>query len=293
MVQAELGLFTEAQQEAYWATVLGSAIDIPTNNISSGSGTGIATRSALYTGADNVGIAHSATIENAIGGSAADTITGNTANNALKGGLGNDTIDGAAGTDTAVFSGAKAGYTITGLGTASITVVDNNIADGNDGTDTLSNIEFLEFSDLTVDSSTGQVTLRAEVPNPAGQLLPGLYVRVRLEQAQASEAFLLPQQAVTRTDQGDSVMVVDAQGKASPRPVKIGSAKGTQWVVLSGLQAGEQVMVDGFQKLQGGGPVKPVPWRAAAEAKAPAAPASSAAPASAPAPAQSASAAAR
>ena len=121
----------------------------------------------------------------------------------------------------------------------------------------------LLFSDLTVDSSTGQVTLRAEVPNPGGQLLPGLYVRVRLEQAQASDAFLLPQQAVTRTDQGDTVMVVDAQGKVSPRPVKIGSAKGTQWVVLSGLQAGEQVMVDGFQKLQGGGPVKPVPWRAA------------------------------
>jgi membrane fusion protein (multidrug efflux system) len=149
----------------------------------------------------------------------------------------------------------------------------------------------LLFSDLTVDSSTGQVTLRAEVPNPAGQLLPGLYVRVRLEQAQASDAFLLPQQAVTRTDQGDTVMVVDAQGKVSPRPVKIGSAKGNQWVVLSGLKSGEQVMVDGFQKLQGGGPVKPVPWRAAADAKAPAAPASSAAPA--PAPAQSASAAAR
>ena len=121
----------------------------------------------------------------------------------------------------------------------------------------------LLFSDLTVDSSTGQVTLRAEVPNPGGQLLPGLYVRVRLEQAQASNAFLLPQQAVTRTDKGDTVMVVDAQGKVSPRPVKIGSAKGSQWVVLSGLQAGEQVMVDGFQKLQGGGPVKPVPWRAA------------------------------
>jgi membrane fusion protein (multidrug efflux system) len=134
----------------------------------------------------------------------------------------------------------------------------------------------LLFSDLTVDSSSGQVTLRAEVPNPGGQLLPGLYVRVLLEQAQAKDAFLLPQQAVTRTDQGDSVMVVDEQGKASPRPVKIGSAKGSQWVVLSGLKAGEQVMVDGFQKLQGGGPVKPVPWRAAAAAKAPAAPASSA-----------------
>ena len=157
---SSLGLFTEAAQEAYWATVLGGAIDIPSTSISSGSGTGLASRTALYTGADNVGIAYSATIENAIGGAAADTITGNTANNALKGGLGNDTMDGGAGSDTAVFSGAKADYTITGLGTTSITVVDNNTADGNDGTDTLSNFEFLEFSDVTVDASdaTGATT---------------------------------------------------------------------------------------------------------------------------------------
>jgi hypothetical protein len=145
---SSLGLFSEAEQEAYWGTVLGGTINIPSTSISSGSGTGLASRTALYTGADNVGIAYSATIENAIGGSAADTITGNTANNALKGGLGNDTMDGGAGSDTAVFSGAKADYTITGLGTTSITVVDNNTADGNDGTDTLSNFEFLEFSDL-------------------------------------------------------------------------------------------------------------------------------------------------
>jgi membrane fusion protein (multidrug efflux system) len=120
----------------------------------------------------------------------------------------------------------------------------------------------LLFSDLTVDPTTGQVTLRAEVPNPAGQLLPGLYVRVRLEQAQASNAITLPQQAVTRTAQGDSVMVVGDDGKVSPRPVQIGSALGTQWVVLGGLKAGEKVMVDGFQKLQPGATVKPVPWRA-------------------------------
>jgi len=157
---SSVGLFTEAQQEAYWAGVLGGAVDIPSTSISSGSGTGVASRSALYTGADNVGIAFSATIENAIGGSGNDTITGNTANNALQGGAGNDTINGGAGTDTAVFSGAKADYTITGLGTASITVVDNNAADGDDGTDTLTNIEFLEFSDLTVDTSdaTGATT---------------------------------------------------------------------------------------------------------------------------------------
>ena len=120
----------------------------------------------------------------------------------------------------------------------------------------------LLFSDLTVDATTGQITLRAEVPNPTGELLPGLFVRVRLEQSRAKDAITLPQQAVTRTGQGDSVMVVGADGKVSARPVKIGSAKGNDWVVLSGLAAGEQVMVDGFQKLQPGAVVKPVPWQA-------------------------------
>ncbi|MDP9931568.1 efflux RND transporter periplasmic adaptor subunit [Variovorax paradoxus] len=122
----------------------------------------------------------------------------------------------------------------------------------------------LLFSDLTVDSTTGQVTLRAEVPNPKGELLPGLYVRVRLEQAQASNAITVPQQAVTRTQQGDTVSVVGADGKISQRTVKISAAKDNQWVVLDGLKAGEQVMVDGFQKLQmmpPGTPVKAVPWK--------------------------------
>jgi len=118
----------------------------------------------------------------------------------------------------------------------------------------------LLFSDLTVDAGTGQITLRAEIPNPDGALLPGLYVRVRLEQAVASNAIALPQQAVTRSPQGDVVMVVDAQGKVAPRPVKIGGQRGNQWIVTSGLQAGEQVMVDGFQKLRGDAPVKTVPW---------------------------------
>lgn len=138
----------------------------------------------------------------------------------------------------------------------------------------------LLFSDLTVDSTTGQITLRAEVPNPTGELLPGLYVRVRLEQAQASNAITLPQQAVTRTAQGDTVMVVGDDGKVSPRPINIGSAKGSQWVVLSGLKAGEKVMVDGFQKLRPGAAVKPVAWQAPGTktpASAPAAPASAAA----------------
>jgi membrane fusion protein (multidrug efflux system) len=120
----------------------------------------------------------------------------------------------------------------------------------------------LLFSDLTVDATSGQITLRAEVPNPTGTLLPGLFVRVRLEQAQASNAITLPQQAVTRTPQGDSVMVVGVDGKVAPRPVKVGNQQGGQWVILNGLQNGDQVMVDGFQKLRGGAPVKPVPWQA-------------------------------
>lgn len=118
----------------------------------------------------------------------------------------------------------------------------------------------LLFSDVTVDPTTGQVGLRAELPNPGGALLPGLYVRVQIEQAQVSDAISLPQQAVTRSDRGDSVMVVDAEGKVSPRPVKVGGLQQGQWLILDGLQAGDQVMVDGFQKLRGGAPVKAVPW---------------------------------
>ena len=154
----------------------------------------------------------------------------------------------------------------------------------------------LLFSDLTVDASTGQITLRAEVPNPKGELLPGLYVRVRLEQAQVANAISLPQQAVTRTQQGDKITVVGADGKLSQRTVKVGAARNNQWVVLEGLKEGEQVMVDGFQKLQmmpPGTPVKAVPWQApgsaAASAANPPAAASGAAPAaSAPAAAASA-----
>jgi len=143
----------------------------------------------------------------------------------------------------------------------------------------------LLFSDLTVDSTTGQVTLRAEVPNPKGELLPGLYVRVKVEQAQASNAITVPQQAVTRTQQGDTLTVVGPDGKLSKRTVKITAAQNNQWVVTEGLKAGEQVMVDGFQKLMmmpPGAPVKAVPWTPPAPAAA-AAPASSANAAPAPA----------
>ncbi|WP_298924036.1 efflux RND transporter periplasmic adaptor subunit [uncultured Ramlibacter sp.] len=135
----------------------------------------------------------------------------------------------------------------------------------------------LLFSDLSVDPTSGQITLRAEIPNPRGLLLPGLYVRVRLEQAKAGGAVLLPQQAVTRSAAGDSVMVVGADGQVAPRSIKVATSQGAQWLVLDGLKAGEQVMVDGFQKLRPGAPVKPVPWT---DGK-PSAPGAAAAPASA------------
>ncbi|HEX5373996.1 MAG TPA: efflux RND transporter periplasmic adaptor subunit [Aquabacterium sp.] len=119
----------------------------------------------------------------------------------------------------------------------------------------------LLFTDLSVDSTSGQVALRAEIPNPQAALLPGLYVRVRLEQAQVEGGALVPQQSVTRSATADTVMVVDAQGNVTPRPVKLGGALGNQWVVLSGLKEGEQVMADGFQKLRPKTPVKAVPWQ--------------------------------
>jgi membrane fusion protein (multidrug efflux system) len=128
----------------------------------------------------------------------------------------------------------------------------------------------LLFSDLQVDPTSGQVTLRAEVPNPQGLLLPGMYVRVQLEQAKANNAILLPQQAVTRSGQGDTVLVVDAQGKVAPRPVKVGGARDGNWIILDGLKAGEQVVVDGVMKLQmmpPGATVKPVPWKPGATAQ--------------------------
>ncbi|MDO4682677.1 MAG: efflux RND transporter periplasmic adaptor subunit [Lautropia sp.] len=123
----------------------------------------------------------------------------------------------------------------------------------------------LLFTDLTVDPNTNQIAVRAEVPNPNGELLPGMYVRAELEQAEIPEAILLPQQAVTRTNSGDTVTVVAADGTMSSRNVKIGGSNGNHWVVLDGLKNGEQVMVDGFQLVQmmGVKVVTPVPWQGA------------------------------
>lgn len=152
-----------------------------------------------------------------------------------------------------------------------------------DGTEYLQTGRLL-FSDLTVDTTSGQITLRAELPNPDGLLLPGSYVRVRLQQAELDSAILLPQQAVTRGSSGDTVLVVGADNKPMPRPIKIASAQGTNWLVTDGLKPGEKVIVAGFQKMMvPGAPVKPVPWTGNAAPAATAAPAASTAAASAPA----------
>ncbi|TAK81855.1 MAG: efflux RND transporter periplasmic adaptor subunit [Aquabacterium sp.] len=135
----------------------------------------------------------------------------------------------------------------------------------------------LLFSDLTVDQASGQITLRAELPNPKGELLPGLYVRVRIEQATAPQAVLLPQQAVSRGGpQGDSVLVVVGQ-KPVRRPVRLGPAQGKQWVVLEGLKPGDKVVADGFQRLRPDSTVQAVEWQPpAAPGAAASAPASAA-----------------
>ncbi len=120
----------------------------------------------------------------------------------------------------------------------------------------------LLFTDLSVDPGTGQVSLRAEVPNSDGMLLPGMYVRARLQQAKLENIVLLPLQAVTRGGaNGDSVMVIQSDGSFQPRTVTVGRMHGKQWVILDGLETGEQVMVDGFMKLMPGvSKVKPVPF---------------------------------
>jgi membrane fusion protein (multidrug efflux system) len=119
------------------------------------------------------------------------------------------------------------------------------------------------FSDITVDESTGEVTLRAAFPNPEEQLLPGMYVRVRLEQGIDNNAILLPQQAVQYGVGGTShVLVVDAKNKIETRPVKIGRAYGNNWIITGGLRPGERVIVEGFQQAaMPDAQIIPMPWK--------------------------------
>lgn len=118
----------------------------------------------------------------------------------------------------------------------------------------------LLFSDITVDPSTGAVTVRALVPNPDHTLMPGMYVRARIEQGVDQDAIAVPQQAVLHNAQGASVMLVNEQGQAEPRPVTVRTAHEQSWIIDQGLRAGDRVIVDGLQKIRPGAPVTAVPW---------------------------------
>lgn len=120
----------------------------------------------------------------------------------------------------------------------------------------------LLFSDASVDPSTGQVALRGEFPNPKGELLPGMYVRVQIEYGVDVDALAIPQQAVQRSDSGASeVYVVGTGNRAVLRPTRVGRVVEDHWLVLDGLKPGEQVIVEGFQKFAAGDVIDPVPWR--------------------------------
>jgi len=116
----------------------------------------------------------------------------------------------------------------------------------------------LDFFDMAIDSSTGTAAMRATFSNPQRQLLPGQFVRVRVDAAVRMNGMRLPQRAVTLTPNGGTVMVVGAKDVVEVRPVKLGQLAGDAWVIESGLKSGERVIVDGTQKVQPGSPVKPV-----------------------------------
>ncbi|WP_118792791.1 multidrug efflux RND transporter periplasmic adaptor subunit MtrC [Neisseria bergeri] len=119
----------------------------------------------------------------------------------------------------------------------------------------------LLFADPTVDESTGQITLRAAVPNDQNILMPGLYVRVLMDQVAVDNAFIVPQQAVTRGAK-DTVMIVNAQGGMEPREVTVAQQQGANWIVTSGLKDGDKVVVEGssIAGMTGAKKVTPKEW---------------------------------
>jgi len=127
----------------------------------------------------------------------------------------------------------------------------------------------LQFTDVTVDPGTGSVTVRAVFPNPDQVLLPGMFVRARIEQGVNDQAMLVPQQGVTRDAKGQATaLVVGADNKVAQRLIQATNTFGNQWVVEGGLQEGERVIVAGTQKVQPGATVRAV--EAPANAQAPA-----------------------
>lgn len=121
----------------------------------------------------------------------------------------------------------------------------------------------LLFSGVSVDPTTGQVNLRAEFGNPDQILLPGMYVRVRLQQGVDDHALLVPDQAIQRGADGlDTLMLVSEEGTVQPVAVTVGAKVGAQSIITNGLNPGDTVIVEGFQKIRPGAPVQPIPWAA-------------------------------
>ncbi len=134
----------------------------------------------------------------------------------------------------------------------------------------------LAFTEVSVDQTTGSVTLRAVFPNPEQQLLPGMYVRAVLDQGMANDAITVPHQAVSHTPRGGAqAMVVNAENKVEVRPLQVDQALNDRWRVTDGLKAGDRVIVDGLQKIRPGAEVTPVPAAAPTDAAAPSSPAPS------------------
>jgi membrane fusion protein (multidrug efflux system) len=125
----------------------------------------------------------------------------------------------------------------------------------------------LQFADVSVDQTTGSVALRALVPNPKAELLPGMFVRARIEEGIKANALLVPQRAVTRDQNGRAIaLVVDKAGKVERRQLETDRAVGDSWLVTKGLAAGEQIVIEGLQKARPGATVKPVPATPAKQA---------------------------
>jgi membrane fusion protein (multidrug efflux system) len=121
----------------------------------------------------------------------------------------------------------------------------------------------LKFSEVTVEQSTGSITLRAVFPNPEQVLLPGMFVRAILEEGVNNQAILVPQRGVTRKPDGNaSVMVVGAREKVEQRVIKVARTIGDNWLVSEGLKPGDRVILEGTQKAKPGTPVKAVPFGA-------------------------------
>jgi len=130
----------------------------------------------------------------------------------------------------------------------------------------------LRFSEALVDPTTGSVTMRAVFPNPSKTLLPGMYVRETVTQATAPQGLLVPQQGVTHDPKGQaSLFVVDAQGKAQAHQIVTDRAIGDKWLVTSGVNPGDRVIVEGLMKVQPGAAVKAVPAGSTTPPTAPAA----------------------